>query len=85
MIERGLKPGERVQFIGYQVDVELDKEQTTSKVSLVGTIVEEVPEQGGYMVLPDGCDQAGGFGYSELEKYRPSFWEKIVKAHDDFG
>jgi len=75
VVGRDLKPGSRVRFVGY--DTDYGRGPLT-----YGTIVEAVPERNGYMVLPDGYDHPGGFGYSELET---TAWGKIIAADDDFG
>lgn len=49
-----LQPRHRVAILGH--------------IGLVqGTIVEHVPERGGYLVQPDSQAFTGGFGYDELD------------------
>lgn len=80
MVGKDLKPGDRVRFVDYE-----DKPDFGKGKLAFGAIVEHVPSKGGYMVLPDGYDRPGGFGYSELTQVGPTQWERIEGTDVDFG
>ncbi len=73
-IPKNLPRGAYVRFVGYP-------ELT------YGTIVEHRPQNGGYLVRPEGEVRGYGFGYGELEHLPDgppkTFWQRLNEPGDD--
>jgi len=52
--------GCRVRLIGYD-------DYGPADGPLAGVVAEHVPAKGGYLILADGHESPGGFGYREIE------------------
>ena len=76
-VSTDLQPGDKV--------VVVSKDFVDSGYNHVGVITECRPKQNGYVVLPlgsqsrfEGTTQGFGWGYTELEYYRPSVGDRLL-------